>query len=357
MNLVVLEYVAAQQRDNPGVVLVSEFTGAKSLLPAAIGINPRDTIETANTLYAAMNMPKVKRQLACEKMQGYLRHYTATDWCKHFFDALKNINLSNEAAQPSLIRNQQDFLSRTFSAKGKKSWLIFLDYDGTLVDLCPHPQEALLTEKGRSLLSFLSQQPHVKVVVVSGRDQAFLAEQFSGLNICLAAEYGAFYFDGHAWSSFITPDDTKWYDDAFQIMSTYVKRTPASFVETKNVGLVWHYRRSPLAPAKQQSRALYDALTQRFSSSPVSVLQGKKVIEVCALKANKSTFVSWFLTQNQPVGCGLVFGDDLSDEGMFMALAHKGFATIKVGEGQTMAKYRLSSPAEVLSCLKEVCLL
>ena len=47
MNLVCLEYIVAQNKRNPGVILLSEFTGATSTLSHALSINPHNILGTS----------------------------------------------------------------------------------------------------------------------------------------------------------------------------------------------------------------------------------------------------------------------------------------------------------------------
>ena len=58
MNLVCLEYIVAQNKRNPGVILLSEFTGATSTLSHALSINPHNIVGTSYKIKQALEMPK-----------------------------------------------------------------------------------------------------------------------------------------------------------------------------------------------------------------------------------------------------------------------------------------------------------
>lgn len=61
MNLVCKEYVMAQDPEDPGVLILSEFAGAAEQLQAALIVNPHDTDGMAETLHMALNMPLGER--------------------------------------------------------------------------------------------------------------------------------------------------------------------------------------------------------------------------------------------------------------------------------------------------------
>ena len=62
MNLVAKEYVAAQDPDDPGVLVLSRFAGAAGELSEALIVNPHDTAEVAEKLQQALNMPLEERK-------------------------------------------------------------------------------------------------------------------------------------------------------------------------------------------------------------------------------------------------------------------------------------------------------
>lgn len=62
MNLVAKEYVASQDPDNPGVLILSEFAGAAHQLADALLVNPFDAGATARAIEKALNMPLEERK-------------------------------------------------------------------------------------------------------------------------------------------------------------------------------------------------------------------------------------------------------------------------------------------------------
>lgn len=343
MNLVSLEYVAAQTLDDPGIVLISEFTGAKSLLSQAIAINPRDEEGTAKKMFVAIQMTRQERQHACHMMIDYLRHYTATDWGKAFIAKLTEVKAR---AKHQIIYNIEDsfaFLKNYFVKHKAGHYILFLDYDGTLVSIRKHPEEAVLTPALRQLLQQLTQLAFLEVVIISGRDQYFLTQQLEGLDVYIAAEHGALFFDKHNWNNMALSDSKEWYRNTLQMMRDYTKLVPESFIEEKTFCLSWHYRKSPSEFAEQQALKLNEELENGLSQYPARLLHGKKVIEVCATEANKGVFVHWFMENFAETDFGIAIGDDRTDEDIFSELQDSQFETVKVGLGPTAAKSRLAT--------------
>lgn len=348
MNLVALEYVATQSLDNPGVVLISEFAGAHSLLSGAVSINPRDIEGTSKKMLAAMQLPTTERYAACEKMQAYLSQYTATDWGELFIEKLKQVAITEQQRSITILHHPQDFLNNYIKQYINQKILLLFDYDGTLVQICQHPQDAVLSSEMKHALEALAENPSIEIVVISGRDQYFLAEQLSGLDVYMAAEHGALFYDKEKWHTLVMSDQNVWYQSTQQIMAHYAQLVPESFIEHKDFCLSWHYRKSPHAFARQQALKLYEELENGLSQLPARLIHGKKVIEVCAMEANKGVFTHWFLERYPQFQYGIAVGDDRTDEDIFMELQNTAFATIKVGPGQTMAKYRLPNQSAII---------
>ena len=81
-------------------------------------------------------------------------------------------------------------------------------------------------------------------------------------------------------------------------------------------------------------------------------MENSKVVEVCPVSVSKGNAVS-SLVDMSAYGVIMMVGDDTTDETMF-AVAPDDAWTIKIGMGQTAARYRLTEPAalhRLLECL------
>ena len=90
MNLVAKEFVAAQG-DDPGVLLLSKFSGAAAELTDAVVVNPYDTDGSAELLYQALRMPAEERTRRWKSTMRVVRGNTAHDWGQRFHDDLVSV--------------------------------------------------------------------------------------------------------------------------------------------------------------------------------------------------------------------------------------------------------------------------
>ncbi|MEE8272455.1 MAG: alpha,alpha-trehalose-phosphate synthase (UDP-forming) [Alphaproteobacteria bacterium] len=88
MNLVAKEYVAAQDPDNPGVLVLSRFAGAAAELDAALIVNPYDVEGVAENLQRGLTMPLEERQERQRALIEVLRDNNIDTWRHRFIDAL-----------------------------------------------------------------------------------------------------------------------------------------------------------------------------------------------------------------------------------------------------------------------------
>ena len=89
MNLVAKEYVAAQDPEDPGVLVLSPFAGAAYELDSAVIANPYDPDAVAEALHKAMQMPLAERRERWQAMMAVLRRNDITVWRESFLNALR----------------------------------------------------------------------------------------------------------------------------------------------------------------------------------------------------------------------------------------------------------------------------
>jgi trehalose 6-phosphate synthase len=89
MNLVAKEFVAAQDPADPGVLILSDRTGAACELADAVLVNPYDAQGIAAALDLALSMPLAERQARHAKMLAKLRDHDIHRWRGRFVEALK----------------------------------------------------------------------------------------------------------------------------------------------------------------------------------------------------------------------------------------------------------------------------
>lgn len=93
MNLVAMEYVAAQDEEDPGVLVLSRFAGAAAVLDAALIVNPFDTSAVAEAIHEGLTMDRGERQARWRRLMSRIEHDSAASWCRRFLARLTDTKL------------------------------------------------------------------------------------------------------------------------------------------------------------------------------------------------------------------------------------------------------------------------
>jgi len=223
---------------------------------------------------------------------------------------------------------------------------LFLDFDGTLVDLAPRPDAV---EVGAGLLDRLERLATLlpgRVAIVSGRSIAQLDAMLgrhAGL-VAVAGSHGAERrLAGKGAPALIPPPALA---EATLAMETYADAEALVF-ERKSFGAALHYRQRPEGEADAVATAAALAAEHGL------VLQrGKMMVEVRA-PGDKGAAVRALAAEAACHGTRpLFFGDDVTDEDGFEAAASLGGAGVLVGAARdTAALYRLDDPAALAAWL------
>jgi trehalose 6-phosphate synthase len=89
MNLVAKEYLAAQDPDDPGVLVLSQFAGAaKELDQHALIVNPHETDAVATALKHALEMSLTERRERHAPMLAHLLEYDIKKWAEDYLSML-----------------------------------------------------------------------------------------------------------------------------------------------------------------------------------------------------------------------------------------------------------------------------
>jgi trehalose 6-phosphate synthase len=104
MNLVAKEFVAAQDPDNPGVLVLSTLAGAAQELGDALLVNPHDRRDVADAIHAALDMPRDERRARHERMVRILERNDVHAWCARFVAELEAAGGRSLPAEPIVAR-------------------------------------------------------------------------------------------------------------------------------------------------------------------------------------------------------------------------------------------------------------
>lgn len=89
MNLVAKEYLAAQDHENPGTLILSRFAGAACELKGALHINPYDKEAISNALIRAISMDIKERKMRFMPMIKHLKQHNVQEWVHNFLHSLQ----------------------------------------------------------------------------------------------------------------------------------------------------------------------------------------------------------------------------------------------------------------------------
>ena len=97
MNLVAKEYVAAQDPEDPGVLVLSRFAGAAEQMGEALLVNPYSAEEVSDAILQALRMPRDERIRRWEKLMAGVQEQDVTWWSATFLDALERATVKEDA--------------------------------------------------------------------------------------------------------------------------------------------------------------------------------------------------------------------------------------------------------------------
>jgi trehalose 6-phosphate synthase len=89
MNLVAKEYIASQNPEDPGVLILSRFAGAAHECKAALLVNPYDPDSVAAAIGQALSMALAERRDRYDSLFKVLSHNDIQHWADRFLAALE----------------------------------------------------------------------------------------------------------------------------------------------------------------------------------------------------------------------------------------------------------------------------
>ncbi len=229
-------------------------------------------------------------------------------------------------------------------------WALFLDVDGTLLDIADHPDDVRTTPRLKLLLRRAGIELGGAVALVSGRAIANLDRLFAPLQLPAAGLHGI---------ERRSADGTIHYRAGLEERLHTAKRDLMDFVgahrglllEDKGAALALHYRNAPdlCGEAEAAIRA-----AARRTGDGFHVQAGKMVFELKPAGQDKGTAVVEFMDERPFAGRIPVFaGDDITDEDGFAAVNRLGGESLRVGPpGDSAARYRLDGVEALLEWLE-----
>lgn len=228
----------------------------------------------------------------------------------------------------------------------------FFDVDGTLAVIQPQPDKVTIPASVRQHLQQLSNLNHGALALVSGRPIAQLDALVAPLEASAAGVHGAERRDasGHIHRHSLPADVAQTLQRELQ---ETLDQWPGTQLEAKGMAFALHYRQ-----AMAYEAAIIKLAEDAVARFPGLALQpGKCVVELKPQGIDKGAAIREFMHEAPFAGRTPVFvGDDLTDEKGFLAVNALGGISVKVGEGSSHARYRLSSVDAVWSWLEQLLL-
>lgn len=222
-----------------------------------------------------------------------------------------------------------------------KDPLFFLDYDGTLAPIVDDPMEAYPHEAVPGILEALTEQ--APVYIVTGR---YLADLQELMSMPLDA-IGLHGVQRGILGGKVTNAISQEARAAIDRFRTNAPEFDGINIEEKGPLFAVHYR---LADDKEAAR---QAIREWLGDVPDSLdpIWGKDVVELRPADVSKGTAVRDVAARHAD-RTPIYIGDDVTDEDAFTALEDDAI-TIKVGAGETVARYRLEDPDQVVDYLRQ----
>jgi len=348
MNLVAKEYIAART-DQSGVLILSEMAGSANEMNEAVLINPNNFEQIAGSLHEAINMPLKEQQRRNKQLQERLKRYNVEKWANDFMDSLhgqKNIDETNVSKK--LTSGRCNTILKAF--KSAKKRLIFLDYDGTLVNFHRDPQKASPDDSLYEILDGIASLENTDMYLISGRDTTTFTKWFIPKKYNMIVEHGVWISKNGADFRMLENVNNNWMEKIRPVLESFVDRTPGSFIEEKNYSLAWHYRNTDVDFGNLRANELTTVLTSLIGNDEISVMAGNKVLEIKSSNVNKGRAAVRMMNGDK-YDFIFAIGDDWTDEFMFQELPDWAM-TVKVGRQKTAAKYYLDSNKDVRHLLR-----
>ena len=228
---------------------------------------------------------------------------------------------------------------------------VFLDVDGTLLDIEDHPSEVTADASLVALLKRLSRRLGGALSLISGRSATDLDRIFGGARFAAAGGHGAelrLHPDGPVTS-------TQWSLPAPVLaqIRAFAETDPGLLLEEKRGGVSLHYRRAP--ELREQCTEFVHRLLPELRQD-FRLIAGKMVFEFAPKQHHKGAAITEMMRHDPFAGRRAVFvGDDVTDEDGFRAVKAQAGITIRVGGSRdSEAEYSLKDVAAVRSWLESI---
>lgn len=220
----------------------------------------------------------------------------------------------------------------------------FFDIDGTLLEIAETPSGVRVDADLVAMICRLYECAGGAVALISGRRVADVDALFPGLRLPIAGQHGLERRDAVGGEHHHEPEGVDW-----PRLKERVKDALAGLdgllQEDKGLTLAVHFRQNPALEGQVAGRL---GRIVAAAGATVKLQPGKCVLEVKPSGRDKGTAIAEFMSEPPFRGRRPVFvGDDVTDEYGFRMVNDLGGDSIKVGAGQSAARWRLADVSAV----------
>lgn len=257
-----------------------------------------------------------------------------------------------KTATPLEALATSDEFSNPQRVSGLAGHALYLDIDGTILDLAPTPEQVHVPDWMVPLLERLSRKLDGAVAFVSGRTIEAIDALFRPLTLPAVGVHGGELRgpDGHVASDHKLVDSVQ---SAVPLLQEGIAGMRGVQLENKHCVVALHYRAVPERGREvlKLAEIIAGSLGPEFA-----VLVGKCVVEIRPRQLTKGSAIRRLMEQRPFRGRTPIFaGDDSTDEDAFEVVNRLGGISVRVGEeAPTAAKYRLADPDRLRGWLLEI---
>lgn len=220
----------------------------------------------------------------------------------------------------------------------QSDWALFLDVDGTLVEIAETPDGVEPDQRLPGVLAEISRILDGAVALISGRPVETLDIFFAPLRLPSAGLHGLEYRD--TAGAMHRPPTSPSIRAATEAARAFASDHPDVLIEDKGTTVALHYRQNPAL--EPDVTAFAEGQVARFADLRLQI--GKMVAELRPNGNDKGTAIRRFMAMAPFQGRTPVFiGDDVTDEAGFAVVNELGGHSIRVGAAiTTAAQYRIA---------------
>jgi trehalose-phosphatase len=239
---------------------------------------------------------------------------------------------------------------------GPRGFFLFLDFDGTLVPIQNDPTKCVLPRGMKGQLEAIALSGKACIAILTGRTVSDVRDRVNIQDVYYGGNHGLEISGPRV--NYTHPDALSGkhiIDGVCREIEQEIGNIEGAFIEKKKFGFTLHYRMAHKEDKALIQRAFHRITVENSDAQTVTVMRGKKVLELAPnVSWDKGIAALFILQELKRNYLPIYVGDDLTDETAFKTLNEDGI-TIRVGRSKkTAAKYYLKGQWEVSRFLKHI---